>query len=115
MPDILSDRKDSHLRIAAGKDVQYKDTAGFDDVVLVHCALPEIDRAKIDTSMKFFGKKLSAPILITGMTGGTEAGGKVNQKLAAAAEKAGVALGLGSQRPMLRSADASKYYQVRKL
>jgi isopentenyl-diphosphate delta-isomerase len=115
MPDILSDRKDSHLRIAATTDVQYRETGGFEDVMLLHQALPEIDLKQVDCSTSFLGKKLKAPILITGMTGGTDAGGAVNKKLAKGAEEAGVALGLGSQRPMLRNKDTASHYQVRKL
>ncbi len=115
MPDILSERKDSHLRIVAQRDVQYAQGAGFEDVMLLHQAVPEIDLADVDCSTMFLGKKLKAPIIITGMTGGTEAGGKVNQKLAAGAEAAGAALGLGSGRPMLRDKNTASHYQVRKL
>lgn len=115
MPDVISDRKDSHLRIAAAEDVQYRQPAGFDDVSFVHCALPELDRAKIDTRLVFLKKKLATPLLITGMTGGTAAGGDINRKLAIAAEHSGMALGLGSQRPMLRDAAALPHFAVRKL
>ena len=114
MPTI-AERKDSHLAIAAKEIVQYRDAAGFDDIILVHNALPEANLKTIDTSVKFLGHALSAPLLITGMTGGTPKGGEINQKLAKAAEKSKVALGLGSQRPMLKDASSLKHYAVRAL
>ena len=114
MPSI-SKRKEDHLRIAAKPNAQYSDPAGFDDVLLVHNALPEVNLKSIDTSAKFLGKTLSAPILITGMSGGTDKGGALNQKLAKAAEKSKVALGLGSQRPMLKDAKTLAHYKVRSL
>lgn len=114
MPTI-SERKDSHLAIAAKQDVQYKDSSGFDDVLFVHNAMPEVDLKSIDSSTKFLGRTLSAPILITGMTGGTDKGGAINQKLAKAAEKSKVALGLGSQRPMLKDEKTKAHYAVRSL
>ena len=115
MPKTISQRKDDHLRIAANKDVQYTDSAGFEDILLIHNALPEVNLKSIDTSTKFLGRTLSAPLLITGMTGGTDKGGAINQKLAKAAEKAKVALGLGSQRPMLKDSSAARHYKVRSL
>jgi len=84
-------------------------------VQFVHNALPEINLRDADCSIKFLGRSLSAPILITGMTGGTEKGGAINQKLAKAAEKSKVALGLGSQRPMLKDAKTKVHYAVRSL
>jgi len=114
MPTI-AERKDSHLAIAAKQEIQYRDSSGFDNLILVHTALPEINLKSIDCSTKFLGKTLSAPILITGMTGGTEKGGAINQKLAKAAEKSKVALGLGSQRPMLKDEKTKSFYAVRSM
>jgi len=46
----------------------------------------------------FLGKPLRAPILISGMTGGTAEGRTINRNLAQAAQELGLAMGLGSQR-----------------
>lgn len=115
MEASISKRKDAHLDIAAKADVQYETPGGFEDLLLVHSAMPEIDMAKVDTSVEFLGRKLSAPILITGMTGGSARGGEVNKKLAKAAEDEKVALGLGSQRAMLKDKSAASTYKVRNL
>ena len=44
-------------------------------------------------------RRLEAPILISSMTGGTAQAGAINRRLAEAAQTAGVAMGVGSQRP----------------
>ncbi len=111
----ISERKDAHLALAAKPEMQYADPGGFDDVLFLHNPLPELNLKDIDCSTTFLNKKLSAPLLITGMTGGTEKGGALNKKLALAAEKAGIALGLGSQRPMLKDEKTLAHYKVRAL
>jgi len=66
--------------------------------MLIHKALPEIDYSKIDTEIKFFGKKLSIPLLIASMTGGHPETREINARLAEAVEETGIGMGVGSQR-----------------
>ena len=68
---------------------------------MVHRALPEIDEEDIDTSCRFLGKKLKAPIIISAMTGGHPETKDINVRLAEAAQEVGIALGVGSQRAAL--------------
>ncbi len=113
MPDIKS-RKTDHLDLAARGDVAFKDkTTLFECVHLVHDALPEASLDDIDLSLTVLGKRLRAPLLIAGMTGGTERAGEINRALAKIAEAGGYAFGLGSQRPMLRDPAATGSYRVR--
>ncbi|MGH7788013.1 MAG: type 2 isopentenyl-diphosphate Delta-isomerase, partial [Candidatus Binatia bacterium] len=85
-------RKDAHLDLCAEADVEpaENDTL-LGDVHLVHCALPELALADVDLSTRLFGKRLSHPLVVTGMTGGTERAGQVNRDLAALAEEYGLA------------------------
>lgn len=71
---------------------------GFDDVRLIHKALPEIDRDEIDLTTELFGFKLKAPLIIESMTGGTSLAAKINKTLGKVAEELGVGMGVGSQR-----------------
>ncbi|GAB3032174.1 type 2 isopentenyl-diphosphate Delta-isomerase [Natronobiforma cellulositropha] len=103
MPET-SDRKDDHIRIIEEEDVETTGT-GFEDVELVHEALPEIHRDEIDTSIDLFGHDLAAPIVIESMTGGHPNTTKINRNLAAAAEETGIAMGVGSQRAGLELDD----------
>jgi isopentenyl-diphosphate delta-isomerase len=116
MSEPTSRRKDSHLDLAATGEVE---PAGvrtlLDDVHLVHDALPDLAASEIDLSTTWLGKTLAAPLLITGMTGGSERAGVVNRDLARAAERAGVAIGLGSQRAMSEKPEWISSYAVREV
>jgi isopentenyl-diphosphate Delta-isomerase len=107
-------RKTDHIRINLEKDVSSDLTTGLEKIKFIHQALPELNLAEINLEQNIFGKKLSAPILISSMTGGTEQAGKINLILAQAAQAEGIALGLGSQRAGLEHADLIASYQVRK-
>jgi len=101
MADISS-RKNDHLDLALHSDVGFRRTTLFEEVELVHCSMPELSWDELDPSLELFGRKLRAPILIAAMTGGNERARIINEKLALVAEKGGYALGLGSQRAMVR-------------
>ena len=115
MQDLTPERKTDHIRIVLNEDVNAKGVAtGFSRYRLPHCALPELDLAEIDTSLALFGKRLSAPLLISSMTGGASAAGEINLALAEAAETLGVAMGVGSQRAAIARGDLAHTYQVRR-
>ena len=107
-----SDRKAEHLAISTGKVVEASISPGWDDVVLVHRSLPEVDRDRIDLSTTLLGRILQAPILIAAITGGSEDSEEINRRLARAAQRFGVAMGVGSQRPYLENDNAAQSYRV---
>ncbi len=106
-------RKSRHLDICLEDDVASQLDTGFAGVRLRHEALPECALDDVDTSLQFLGHQLSAPLLISSMTGGTHRARLINERLAIAAERAGVALALGSQRAALEDARLLKTYSVR--
>lgn len=101
MDEGIQQRKADHLRMAAAGEVDSGRSAGFEDVHLVHDALPELDLDAIDASVELLGGRLRLPLVIAAMTGGHTEGGRVNAILARAAERHGVAMGVGSQRAAL--------------
>ncbi len=110
----IEDRKVEHIRINLEKDVQFpRLTTGLERYRFLHQALPELNLRDVDSSVSLFGKKLSAPILISSMTGGTEVAMRLNQHLAAAAQANNVALGVGSQRAAIKNPDLAYTYRVR--
>jgi isopentenyl-diphosphate delta-isomerase len=110
----IGQRKADHLTICATADVGFRRVSTlFENMRLVHNALPDLDEAAIDTQVTVLGKRLRAPLVIASMTGGTEEAGKVNEQLASIAEEHGLAFGLGSQRAMLTQASAKATYRVR--
>lgn len=87
----------------------------LDEVRLMHQSLPEIAWDDIDLHTTFFGKKMAAPLMISGMTGGTDKAREINQILARTAQTYGLAMGLGSQRTMMRDPSRTDSYAIREL
>jgi isopentenyl-diphosphate delta-isomerase len=107
-------RKDSHLDLCATGDVEpAQNSTLLECVKLVHCAMPELDVEEVDLSTEFLGKRLRYPLLVTGMTGGTERAGAVNKDLALLAERHGLAFGVGSQRAMAEHPERTATFAVR--
>lgn len=110
----IEDRKTEHIRINLERDVQFpRLTTGLEKYRFLHQALPELDLKEVDASVTLFGKTLSAPILISSMTGGSELAHVINRRLAEAAQANGIALGLGSQRAAIKNPDMAYTYQIR--
>lgn len=109
------DRKDSHLRIALGREVEFPsaDASGFGALRFDHDALPEIDLEEVGTEVTILGKRLAAPLLVGAMTGGTSRAAEINRRLAIAAARCGLGLALGSQRKMLVDPSTRASYAVR--
>ena len=110
--DPVEARKAEHLRVSATADVEAHVGAGWHDVRLVHEALPEVDFDQIDLGVTLLGKRLSAPLVLASMTGGHTAAREINARLARAAERYGLAMGVGSQRAALRNPGLSYTYSV---
>jgi len=110
---MISDRKLQHLNLCLEKDVEYRQKkTGFGDVELIHKALPQIDKEEISLETEFLGKKLGAPIIITGITGGHPASQAINQALAKAAEELKIGMGMGSQRAAVENPELEPTYRV---
>lgn len=116
MSASLGDRKRSHLELCAGEAVEHAGkTTLFEDIELLHQALPELALEEIDLGVEWLGRRLRAPLVITGMTGGTADAFAVNRDLAALAESCGIAFGLGSQRIMQHDAASAWTFRVREM
>jgi isopentenyl-diphosphate Delta-isomerase len=110
--DDTARRKGEHLQLAAEGDVDTLVTAGWEDVHLVHDALPTVDASSIDLSTRLLGHTLRLPLVISGMTGGHGRAIAINELLARVADRAGIAIGVGSQRAALRDPSLIPTYAV---
>jgi isopentenyl-diphosphate delta-isomerase len=110
--DLISSRKLEHLELALHGDAEASLGLSWNDVRLIHNCLPELELADVDMQTDFLGQRLAAPVWITGMTGGHERAARINRRLAIAAERHGLAMGLGSQRAGLFDPRLMATYRV---
>jgi isopentenyl-diphosphate delta-isomerase len=111
MMNQTSRRKIEQLRICAEEEVEVRENC-FADVMLVHVALPEIDKEGIDLKTDFLGYLLNYPVMIASMTGGHPETKRTNKILAEAAETLGVGMGVGSQRAALEGIEQEDSFRV---
>lgn len=113
MSDIFQ-RKRDHIALCNDGPVHGADHHGlFEDVQLVHCALPELATAQLDLRARLLDHPLRAPLMVTGMTGGPPEAGEINRTIAAACAAAGVAFGVGSQRIITKADATATTFSVR--
>jgi isopentenyl-diphosphate delta-isomerase len=110
----MQSRKVKHIDVCLTEAVDYQTvTTGFERVALPYNALTQTSLGAVDLHTEFLGVRLEAPVLIGAMTGGAELSGVINRNLAAAAEKLGIGMMLGSQRVMLGDEVAAASFAVR--
>lgn len=109
----LSSRKLDHIKINLEQDVRSDLSTGLEWYQFIHQALPEINLEDVDTSQVLFNRLVKTPLLISSMTGGTAEAAKINRTLAQAAQEAGIAMGLGSQRAAVEHAELAETFKVR--
>jgi isopentenyl-diphosphate Delta-isomerase len=113
MAEETGKRKAEHIKICLNEKAQAKKaTSGFEDIQFVHRALPEINKKQVDLTASFLGKKLSAPIIVGAMTGGTPKATKINASIAEAVEKLGLGMGVGSQRAAIENEKLIETFSV---
>jgi isopentenyl-diphosphate delta-isomerase len=108
----ITKRKQRHIRVSLEEKVESDVPTGFGDVDLVHRAVPEIDLKDVDAGVELFGKRLSAPLIISAITGGTEEAEKINRTLAIVAEKFRIGIGVGSQRIAIQQPEVERTFRV---
>lgn len=108
-------RKAEHLELAVDPRAQSTAGAGWEEVELAHASLPELDVDDVRLDAELLGHRVRAPLVIAGMTGGHPHADALNERLGAAAQRHGLAVGVGSQRAALldRSLE-STYVAVRR-
>ena len=112
MKNSTSERKDEHLELSLNDSIEGPNTTWLEHVHLIHNPLPELSLDDVNTKVRFLGKELRAPLIILGMTGGTEKAYNVNRELAKLANEFGIAIGVGSQRAMIEDRSVEYTYRV---
>jgi isopentenyl-diphosphate delta-isomerase len=104
-------RKNDHIKFVLNNEVEGQSSL-LECVKIIHNALPEINLENVDLATQFLGKKISSPIIISPITGGTNRGKYINEKLATAAHKANIPLMIGSQRIMLEHPESIQTFKI---
>jgi len=110
--EATKSRKLEHIRVTLERDVEARESTLLEYVRIVHNPMPEIDLDEVDLSVVLFGKRLDAPLMITGMTGGHPDVKWINAALARVAEKHRIAIGVGSQRAAIENPDLADTFRV---
>jgi len=108
-----SKRKADHIKICLEEEVQARQAeTGFEDIHLVHRALPETNREKIDLTTTVFNHKFAAPLIVGAMTGGTDEALKINAAIATAVEELKLGMGVGSQRVAIENPRLEESFKI---
>lgn len=106
-------RKKDHVDLCVNEQVSFREKSnGLEEWWFPHNALPELNVEEIDPSIEFLGKRLSFPLLISGMTGGYEEAERINGGLAEVAEDLRLAIGAGSMRQALENDLYHESYRI---
>ena len=94
----IRSRKENHLNACLNSDVQSEISNGFENYRLINESCPEEDFSALNFETDFLNHKISFPLMISSMTGGTDQSEQINRNLARAAQATNLPFALGSQR-----------------
>ena len=100
-------RKQDHIELALMQANQAHELNTFDQVSLIHEALPDLDFSEISINSERFGLAVATPFMVGSMTAGHRDATAINRHLITACAKTGWAMGVGSQRRELTDAKAA--------
>ncbi|HUJ88774.1 MAG TPA: type 2 isopentenyl-diphosphate Delta-isomerase [Syntrophorhabdales bacterium] len=104
--------KDVHIEICLNQAVGSAQATGLEEMIL-KAGFPDFSASKIETGVRFVGRPVSLPLLISPLTGGGQLSGRINRHLALAANQLGIGMAVGSQKPMLDGNAEPDSYLVR--
>ncbi|WP_125713985.1 type 2 isopentenyl-diphosphate Delta-isomerase [Companilactobacillus kedongensis] len=104
-------RKVEHLFLA---EKYYTDEsfADFDNVRLLHDALPELNYHDVDLSVDFLGFKASLPIYFNAITGGSKQSERFNSELSKLAKELNIPVSSGSMGVYFRIPETASSFKV---
>lgn len=105
-------RKLEHIDIVIKEDVEGPLTTFFEYIFILHQATSEVSIDEVNLSIKFLGKTIDAPLMISGMTGGAPGTEKINALLASIAEDLNIAMGVGSERTAIEDSTLEYTFRV---
>lgn len=108
--NIRKERKNKHIKYA--RVLPQVGGTGFEQFHLVNNSLPDIKFDDINCESTFLERKISYPIMINAMTGGTLRGYNINKALAELAVSYNIPMAVGSQRIALNDESALESFRI---
>ncbi|MDR1955190.1 MAG: type 2 isopentenyl-diphosphate Delta-isomerase [Candidatus Methanoplasma sp.] len=108
----IKERKADHIEICLNERID-PGYCYWDDVRLIHNALPEVNADEIDLSAEVLGKKLDLPFIVTAVTGGFQGAKKINENIAIACSELRIGMGIGSERAGIAGIDPDSYSVIK--
>lgn len=106
-----NNRKDEHVALAK-TFFQEKKSSDFDDIQFVHHSLSDINLSDVSLITSFGDIKLTNPIYINAMTGGSKKTKQINASLSTIAKETNIAIASGSQSAALNNPDCESSFKV---
>ncbi len=108
----IKERKADHIDICLNERVA-PGYCYWDDIRLIHNALPEVDADDIDTTVDVMGHKVEFPLMVTAITGGFSNAKRINSNIAKACSELGIGMGVGSERAGINGIDPESYSVIK--
>ncbi|MDU3687751.1 MAG: type 2 isopentenyl-diphosphate Delta-isomerase [Anaerococcus hydrogenalis] len=105
-------RKDEHIENYLRSEFRSKTL--LNNVYVEHNALSDINFDEIDTSIEFMGKKISMPVMVNAMTGGTEISEDINEDLSNICKDLNIPMAVGSESIALKDIKARESFSLLK-
>lgn len=112
MTEKIMSRKADHINVCLNERVS-PDHCYWDDIRLIHNAMPELDLDDIDMRADVLGAKLEFPLVVTAITGGFPEARTINANIAQACAELGIGMGVGSERAGVNGIDPESYAVVK--
>ena len=116
--NITEKRKLDHIRICEEEDTgniscSADKTTLFECVELLPVGFPACSLDEIDTKTPFLSTTISAPFMVSAMTGGVREAEALNKTFAQACQELGLPMGFGSARAMIEDPSLAGSFKVR--
>lgn len=112
MDEKRRQRKDEHIENYLRSEFRSKTL--LNNIYVEHNALSCVNFDEIDTSVEFMGQKLSMPVMVNAMTGGTDISEDINEDLSNICKDLGIAIAVGSQAIALKDEKSKNSFSLLK-
>lgn len=112
MDEKRRERKDEHIENYLRSE--FKSKTLLNNVYVEHNALSNVNFDEIDTSIEFMGNKISMPVMVNAMTGGTEISEDINEDLSNICRELNIPMAVGSESIAIKDKDSRESFSLLK-